>query len=137
MKRTLRLFLCQCLLWGLAMPLTADAQDTRGKISGTVRDSAGVVPGAAITITNTDTDVSQSLTTNGSGYFEAPLLNPGIYTVSVQVPGYKAIRRDGLTLGVGEQVTVPLVLEVGQVTEEVVVTAETPLLDTASVKSAT
>src|SRR5689334_23232899 len=128
MRRTLRLILCHCLLTTLALPLTATAQDTRGKIAGTVRDNAGVIPGAAVTITNTDTNVTQNLTTNGSGYFEAPLLNPGTYAVSVQMSGYKAIRRDGLVLGVGEQLTLPFTLEVGQITEQVVVTAETPLL---------
>ena len=50
--------------------------------------------------------------------------------------GYKAAVRDRIALGVGEQLTVPFTLEVGQVTEEIVVTAETPLLDTTSLKSA-
>src|SRR5690349_4222630 len=63
MRRTLRLFLCQCLLAGLALPAGAAAQDTRGKISGTVRDKDGVIPGASVKITNTDTSVSQALTT--------------------------------------------------------------------------
>ena len=136
MRRTLRLILCHCLLTTLALPLAAEAQDTRGKIAGTVRDNAGVIPGATIAITNTDTNVTQNLTTNGSGYFEAPLLNPGTYAVSVQMSGYKAIRRDGLVLGVGEQLTLPFTLEVGQITEQVIVTADTPLLDTTSVTSA-
>jgi hypothetical protein len=72
MRRTLRIFLCQCLVAGLALPLSAAAaQETRGKISGTVRDTGGVIPGAAVKITNSDTSVSQNLTTNESGYFEA------------------------------------------------------------------
>jgi hypothetical protein len=50
MRRTLRFCLCQCLVAGLALPLTAAPQETRGKISGTVRDSAGVVPGASLKI---------------------------------------------------------------------------------------
>ena len=136
MRRILRLFLCPCLVAGLALPLTAAAQETRGKISGTVRDSAGVIPGASVKITNTDTNVSQNLTTNEFGYFEAPLLNPGTYAVSVQMPNYKAVVRERITLGVGEQLTVPFTLEVGQVTEQVMVTAETPLLDTTTLKSA-
>ena len=74
MRRTLRLLLCQCLAAGLAPPVTAAAQETRGKISGTVRDNAGVIPGASVKITNTDTSVSQTLTTNASGYFEASFL---------------------------------------------------------------
>ena len=136
MQRTLQLFLCQWLVATLAMPFTATAQDTRGKISGTVRDAAGVIPGASVKITNVDTNVSQNLTTNGSGYFEASFLNPGMYAVGVQMAGFKAVVRDRVALGAGEQLTVPFVLEVGQITEQVVVTSEAPLLDTTSLKSA-
>jgi hypothetical protein len=135
MRRTFGLFLCQWLVAVLALPLIAAAQDTRGKISGTVRDDAGVVPGASVKITNVDTNVSQNLTTNGSGYFEASFLNPGTYAVGVQMTGFKAVVRDRIALGVGEQLTVPFVLEVGQITEQVIVTSEAPLLDTTSLKS--
>src|SRR5689334_13828068 len=136
MRRTLRLFLSQCLVAGLALPLSVAAQETRGKISGTVRDNAGVIPGASVKITNTETSVSQNLTTNDSGYFEASFLNPGTYTISVQMAGFKQAVRDHLTLGVGEQLTVPFTMEVGQLSEEVVVRGESPLLDTTSLKSA-
>jgi Carboxypeptidase regulatory-like domain len=136
MRRTLRLLLSQCLVAGLALPLSVAAQETRGKISGTVRDNAGVIPGASVKITNTETSVSQNLTTNDSGYFEASFLIPGTYTVSVQMPGFKQAVRDHLTLGVGEQLTVPFTMEVGQLSEEVVVRGESPLLDTTSLKSA-
>src|SRR6185503_18179794 len=102
MRPTLRLLLCHCLAAGLALPLTAAAQETRGKISGTVRDSGGVVPGASVKITNTDTSVSQNFTTNESGYFEASFLNPGTYAVGVQMSGYKAVVRDRIALGAGE-----------------------------------
>lgn len=136
MRRTLRLFLCQWLLVCVALPLSAAAQETRGKISGTVRDKDGVIPGASVKITNSDTSVSQTMTTNESGYFEASFLNPGTYAVGVQMPGFKTLVRNGIVLGVGEQVTVPLTLEVGQLSEEVVVRGESPLLDTTSLKSA-
>ena len=63
-------------LLGILVPLGIAAQETRG-ISGTVRDAQGVVPGAMVAVTNVDTQVSQNLVTNDSGYFEAPLLNPG------------------------------------------------------------
>ena len=63
------------LIWLAAIP--ASAQETRGTISGTVRDKDGVLPGATVKITNTGTNVSQQLVTNGSGYFEAPLLIAG------------------------------------------------------------
>ena len=78
--------------WGTVAVLAAmpvAAQETRGNISGTVSDASGVVPGATIRVTNVDTGVSQRLTTNGSGYFEAPLLNPGNYQVTVEMIGFQ------------------------------------------------
>jgi hypothetical protein len=119
-----------------AMPPGVAAQETRGNISGTVRDAQGVVPGAMVVVTNVDTQVSQNLVTNDSGYFEAPLLNPGTYTVTVQMTGFRTATRASIVLGVGQQVTVPFMLEVGTITEEVLVRAETPLLDTSSLSSA-
>ena len=67
-----------------ALQVAAAAQETRGNISGTVRDAQGVVPGASVTITNVDTNISQRLVTNASGYYEAPLLNAGNYAVVVR-----------------------------------------------------
>jgi hypothetical protein len=66
MRRTWWAFLLSILL----LPWAAGAQETRGNITGTVRDRQGVVPGAAVTVTNVDTKVGQNLITNGSGYFE-------------------------------------------------------------------
>lgn len=136
MQRAVGRFLCRLIIATLALPLAAVAQDTRGKISGTVRDDAGVIPGAAVKVRNLDTSVTQSLVTNASGYYEASFLNPGTYAVSVQMTGFKAAVRDRITLGVGEQLTVPFVLEIGQITEEVMVKSEAPLLDTTSLRSA-
>src|SRR5512134_2176086 len=107
MRRTLWL-----LIFAVLLPLTAAAQETRGNISGTVRDAQGVVPGAMVRITNIDTKVTQNLVTNESGYFEVPLLNPGRYEVNIQMPGYKAATRNDVVLGVGQQLTVPFMLEV-------------------------
>ena len=113
----------------------AGAQETRGNISGTVKDATGVVPGATVTITSLDTRASQRLVTNGSGYFEAPLLQPGNYEITVAMTGFKTLTRSGLVLAVGQQMSLTLPLEVGQLVETVTVTAVTPLLDTTSVSS--
>ena len=126
--------LCLFLL-GILLPCAAAAQETRGNISGTVRDEQGVVPGASVKITNVETQVSQTIVTNDSGYFEAPLLNAGTYEVTVQMTGFKSATRSNIVLGVGQQLTVPFMLEVGQISEEVVVRAETPILDTNSLSS--
>ena len=122
-------------LLGILLPCAAAAQETRGNISGTVRDEQGVVPGASVKITNVETQVSKNIVTNDSGYFEAPLLNAGTYEVTVQMTGFKSATRSNIVLGVGQQLTVPFMLEVGQISEEVVVRAETPILDTNSLSS--
>jgi len=115
----------------LAMP--ARAQETRGNISGTVRDSTGVIPGASVTVTNIDTGQSQTLTTSAGGFYSAPLLNPGKYTVSVSMPSYKPLTNSGITLTVGQQLVIDATIEPGAVTEKVDVVAESPLLDTSAV----
>ena len=100
MRRTLWVSLLAILL-----PLDTAAQETRGHISGTVRDSQAVIPGAAVEILNVDTKVSQNLVTNGSGYFEARLLNPGNYEVTVRVQGFKPAMQSNIVLAVGQHVT--------------------------------
>ncbi|MGH9658011.1 MAG: carboxypeptidase-like regulatory domain-containing protein, partial [Bryobacteraceae bacterium] len=111
-----------------------DAQDTRGNISGTVTDpQAAVISAAAVTVANTGTGVTVRLSTNASGYYEAPLLLPGSYSITVESPGFKKSVRSGVTLGLGEQLQINFLLEVGGTTESVTVTAEAPMLDTSTV----
>jgi len=111
------------------------AQETRGTISGTVKDAQGVVPGAAVKITNLATNVAQQLTTNASGYFEAPLLIAGTYEVDVEMTGFKTLRRTGLTLAAGQQLSLPLELEIGTLAETITVTGEAPLLEVNTVRT--
>src|SRR5947207_6114093 len=96
--------------WALVLLLVAGlpvgAQETRGNISGTVKDATGVVPGATVTITSTDTGAVQNLVTNSSGYFEAPLLQPGSYEVAVEMTGFKRITQKGVVLAVGQQMNI-------------------------------
>ncbi len=118
-----------------ARPSRAHAQETRGTISGTVKDAQGVVPGANVTITSLDTGGAQHLVTNGTGYFEAPLLQPGTYQVTIAMTGFRTLTQTGLVLAVGQQLSLTLSLDIGQLAETVNVTADTPLLDTSSVSS--
>jgi len=131
--RTLVRFVVLLLLLLGLTPVSA--QETRGNISGTVEDPQGVVPGAMVKITNVDTRGSQNVVSNGRGYFEAPLLQPGNYQVVVEMPGFKTLTRTGIVLAVGQQISLVLKLEIGQVSEQVSVTAEAPLLDTTAVSS--
>ena len=123
------------LVMALLAVVPAGAQETRGNINGTVQDPSGVIPGATVTITNVDTGTTQTLVTNGSGYFEAPLLQAGPYRVTVDMAGFKGLTQSGITLSVGQSLTLKLTLEVGAITERIDVSATAPLLDTTSVSS--
>ncbi len=124
-----------CVVLLLLVTLPASGQEVRGNISGTVKDAGGVLPGASVEITNVDTGISQHLVTNATGYFEAPLLQPGNYQVTVQLEGYRKVVRPGIVLGVSQQVSLPFQLEVGGIAETITVSAESPLLDTSAVSS--
>jgi hypothetical protein len=128
------------LAWALLLSLvvagTAAAQgETRGNISGTVRDKEGVVPGATVKIVSTDTNLTQTRVTNDRGYYEFPLLQPGDYRIDVEMQGFKKSSRTGVNIALAQSVTADFTLEVGQVSEQITVSAEAPLLDTSTVSS--
>jgi len=126
-------YLVCIVVWAINAFLVS-AQDTRGNISGTVTDSQGAaVSGATVTVANTGTGTSTRLTTNSSGYYEAPLLLPGSYSVTVENSGFKKSIRSGITLALAEQLQINMQLEIGGVTESVTVSAEAPMIDTSSV----
>jgi len=122
------------LVLSLLVGIPAFAQETRSTISGTVRDAQGVIPGASVKVVNVGTGVTQQLTTNNSGYFEAPLLIAGTYEVLVEMTGFKTLRRTGVTLSSGQQLALPLALEIGTIAEEITVTGEAPLLEVVTLR---
>lgn len=125
-----------CLVLAVLAVLPCAAQDTRSMIFGHVTDPQGAsVASAQVTVTNLDTNTSSTLTTNETGYYEASLLLPGNYRLTVEAAGFKKTIRSGVTLSISTRVEVNLQLEVGAVVESVSVTAEAPLLDTSVVAS--
>src|ERR1700738_359140 len=79
-----------------------EAQVNAAKLSGTVADSSGAsITGAKIEITNVQTGIVRTVITNSSGFYSAPSLPPGSYTVSVAQEGFSTEVRTGITLDVG------------------------------------
>jgi len=105
------------------------AQGLFGTISGTVTDSSGAaVSGVTIKVTNIDTNVSKTLTSNGAGLYSANSLNPGKYRVEAGASGFKTAIANGILLGVGANEKVDLTLSPGSVNESVEVTASNTAL---------
>ena len=116
----------------LALASLALAQDTRtATLVGTITDNTGAtVPKAAITVTNVQTQVVSKSETNAEGNYYIPFLNIGGYEVAVEAAGFKKFVRSGITLQAGVTTRIDVQLEVGALTQEVEVTAASPLLAT-------
>ena len=103
-------------------PLTA--QITRGAISGVVRDpSSLVVPGATVTVTNDATKTSQVTSTDVEGFYRVAALEPGRYTVKVELQAFSTVEAKDIVVPPSTEVRVPVELKVGNVTETVSVSA--------------
>jgi len=124
------LILVVLLSW-LGVP--APAQVTTATLYGRVLDPAGaVVPQATIQATELATGAVVSTVTNELGIFTLPFLAPGRYAVSVEAAGFKTLRRGDVTLTAGQRLDLQFLLELGTASEQVLVTAEAPLVNSVS-----
>src|SRR5437867_3380859 len=125
-----RLVLSSFLLLALQVCL-AFGQEFRATITGRVTDAQGaIVPGATITITDVGTNSIITTTSNESGSYTVPLLQPGEYKVSAGLPGFQKFVREGIVLRTAERATVDISLAIGSVDQVVTVTAELANSDT-------
>jgi Carboxypeptidase regulatory-like domain/TonB-dependent Receptor Plug Domain len=109
----------------------ASAQFDTASVVGTVRDSSGaVVPEATVTLTNTATGVSFVKISNGEGNYEFVTVKPGIYLVTAEKTGFALALVENVEVQVAARMRVDLQMAVGQLTEKVVVTAASPLIET-------
>ena len=113
-------------------PIDATAQFAlRSTIEGTVKDStAGALPGATVTLTETTRDQVQTATADEHGAFVFSNVAPGTYTVSAALTGFVTATSEPVTLGSATNANVNLVLQVGGVTETVQVVREVPVIST-------
>lgn len=128
MRLHLRLLVCAICV---VVPASAAAQArlTGADLSGTIADSSGgVLPGATVTVTNAETNVSRIAVTDGAGRYLAAALPPGTYTVKAELQGFTTRVRSGIVLTLGQSVVFDLTLELGAALEEITVTADVPLL---------
>ena len=137
MRNKSRLGVAVVLLIALAST-TAWAQTASSSITGVVVDSGGgFVPGATVTVKSESTGAESNAVSSGNGSFTVPALNVGTYTVTVSLQGFKTAILKGVTVTAGIPATVRAVLEIGGVTETVVVEGASEVIQTQSAAAST
>jgi hypothetical protein len=122
-------FLCLLLL-GLST-FAAAQSTTTGAIGGVVTNpNKEVVPGAAVTVRNVDTNKEDAATTDDSGRFKVANLQPGRYAVKVTSTGFSEITQENVVVEIGRETGLEIALSVGPVTGSVDVSAEAPVINT-------
>src|SRR2546423_3457767 len=117
-----RMLLVAATLVMTALP--AFAQFDRAQISGVVKDeSGGVIPGATVTVTNTQTKLARTGFTDATGYYIFTALAPGAYDVEVELTGFKKFAQTGVKLDSASRLKLDATLSTGVITEQALVVA--------------
>jgi hypothetical protein len=140
MKNSIRGTLCRLAQGGLfllaclaVVSLPALGQTFYGSIVGTVTDTSGaIVPEATVTLTSLGTDEHRTAPTDANGSYQFVNLVPGRYAVDIEKNGFKHFKREPVVVDVESAVRIDAQLQVGNVTQVVEVTVQTPLLQTES-----
>ncbi len=119
------LIACVMAIAAISLPHSAAGQAVSGTIAGNVADPQGqVIPGATLTVINEATNDSRVTVSDGNGAFQVTNLQPGSYTVKVEMPSFRTLERKNVVLSAGERLSVgTLVLDIGSLGETVVVEA--------------
>jgi len=127
---------CRTLLFLLAS--VAFAQSDRGTITGTVADASGaIVPGANVSITNTETGFRSETVSTSTGNYTLPALPVGTYKLTVEHPGFSKADLSNVIVQVAVTTRVDVTLQIGTATQSVEVSAESTLLKTESAEQST
>ena len=123
----------QTLLLSVVLILTSSlslhGQSTYGTVDGSVTDPSGAaLPGAQVTLTNKGTQEKHTQVTGGEGSYQFVNVIPGEYRLDIEKSGFKHFARPNVTVQVQQDTHIDAALTVGQVSETVEVTSETPLL---------
>jgi hypothetical protein len=133
-RTAFRLFLCASvcwIMWVAAAPHSAFSQVLYGSLVGVVTDpSQAPVPNATVVITQVETNQTRQLSTSDSGQFAFPTIPGGTYQIRVSAEGFRPLTQTGVTVSTNTVTRADLRLELGTLTESVIVSAQTAALQT-------
>jgi len=109
------------------------AQETTGHISGVVKDeTGGVLPGVEVTARNTGTEATRTVISDDEGRYRLPNLSPGDYELRAELAGFQTAILQDISLSLAQRAVVGVTLKVGEISEQVVVSAEVALVETTT-----
>jgi hypothetical protein len=138
-KLAASIYIVLVVLFLTLLPGEALAQgETTSAIIGQVSDASGAaVPGATVTIHNTETGLQRIATTDDSGRFNFPQLKPGTYSVNVKAQGFDPQQNDAIPSSLGQKQTVNFILKIAQARESIEVSGEAVILNPENANTAT
>src|SRR5215831_7537873 len=117
-----------CLFLLGVLPAIAQTEAT---ISGVIHDPSGaVIPGVTVTVTNPATNFVRSAISNEAGVYTFPVLQPGIYNIKVELPGFRAVTQNDVELQVQQSARLDFTLQVGELSQTVEVSGAAALIAT-------
>src|SRR5947209_10749923 len=129
MRHAIRLMVCVVLI--LLVSITTTWAQATAQINGTVADSSGgILPGATVAATQTDTGFRREVVTDQTGSYTLTNLPVGPYRLEVVLSGFRTYVRTGVVLQVNNNPVIPMTLQIGAIGETITVTSATPLVET-------
>jgi hypothetical protein len=117
---------------GLFVSVNAFGQST-ASVQGVITDSKGaVVPNATVVVRNKATSVERTTQTDSDGNYQVAALPVGTYAIEVRAPGFKTQLADSVVLGVAQTIVQNFQMDIGAISEQVLVTSDVPVIETAT-----
>src|SRR5436190_1801557 len=112
-----RMVVTAALLLSLVLSLSALSQSTSATVGGTVQDASGAfIPGVTVTATNNGTGIVTTVISNEAGAYQFASLQPGVYEIKAELPGFQTASAKNFQLGGAQQARLNFTLQVGAVT---------------------
>src|SRR4051812_7837368 len=127
------------MLYVLALVLVPSAVFAQASLTGTVKDTSGaVLPGVTVEAASPALiEKVRSTVTDSDGLYRIVDLRPGSYTLTVSLPGFTTVKREGIQLAGSATITIPIELKVGELQETITVSGETPVVDVQNTRRET